>query len=131
MRILTDGVKVYGFGEKKTPEPFVNACSQFTYVEGLVQPSAALDGPILKASDPRKLRGDTRLVQLLRNAVDAANGDDGWAHLGQVGNQIGNQASFDPRNYGYRKLSDLIEATGLFEVKRQNLIVLVRDKRNP
>jgi hypothetical protein len=47
-----------------------------------------------------------------------------------VGNQIGNQASFDPRNYGYRKLSDLIEATELFEIKRQGQIVLIRDKRN-
>jgi hypothetical protein len=46
-----------------------------------------------------------------------------------VGNQIGNQASFDPRGYGYRKLSDLVEATGLFEIKRQNLMVMVRDNR--
>jgi hypothetical protein len=122
-------VKVYGFGERKTPEPFVNACSQFTYVEGLVQPSAKPEEPMLKAIDPKKLRGDARLVAMLRGAVDAANGDDGWAHLGQVGNQIGNQASFDPRNYGYRKLSDLIEATELFEVKRRNQIVLIRDKR--
>jgi uncharacterized protein (TIGR00288 family) len=129
MRILTDGLKVYGFGEKKTPEPFVNACSQFTYVEGLVQPSAKPDEPALKPSDAKKLRGNTRLVQMLRNAVDATSGDDGWAHLAQVRNQIGNQASFDSRNYGYRKFSDLIEATELFEVKRQNQIVLIRDKR--
>jgi len=66
---------------------------------------------------------------MLHNAVDAASGDDGWAHLGEVGNQIGNQASFDARNYGYRKLSDLIEATELFEVKRQNQAVFIRDKR--
>ena len=129
MRILTEGLKVYGFGEQKTPAPFVNACSQFTFVEGLVQPSATPDEPVLKASDAKKLRGDTRLVLMLRNAVDAASGDDGWAHLGQVRNQIGNQASFDSRNYGYRKFSDLIEATGLFEVKRQNQIMLIRDKR--
>ena len=129
MRILTDGVKVYGFGEQKTPEPFVNACSQFTYVERLIQPSAKADDPVLKASDTKNLRGDTRLVQMLHNAVDAASGDDGWAHLGEVGNQIGNQASFDARNYGYRKLSDLIEATELFEVKRQNQAVFIRDKR--
>jgi len=129
MRILTDGLKVYGFGERKTPEPFVNACSQFTYVEGLGQPAAQPDEPVLKPSGSKQLRGDTRLVQMLRNAVDAASSEDGWAHLGQVGNQIGNQASFDPRNYGYRKLSDLVEATGLFEVKRQDLIVLIRDKR--
>jgi uncharacterized protein (TIGR00288 family) len=129
MRLQTDGVKVFGFGEKKTPDPFVNACSQFTYVEGLAQPSEEPTEQVLKTSDPKALRGDTRLVMMLRNAVDAASGDDGWAHLGQVGTQIGNQASFDPRNYGYRKLSDLIEATGLFELKRQELFVMVRDKR--
>ncbi|WP_372906822.1 OST-HTH/LOTUS domain-containing protein [Kocuria flava] len=66
---------------------------------------------------------------MLRSAVDAASGDDGWAHLGAVGQQIGNQASFDSRNYGYRKLSDLIEATGLFEVRRDNVAVQVRDPR--
>ncbi len=79
---------------------------------------------------PKQLRGDTRLVRMLRTAVEAAGGDDGWAHLGQVGNQIGNQASFDPRNYGYRKLSDLVEAIDLFEVKRTNQLVLIRDKRS-
>ena len=129
MRILTNGLKVYGFGEQKTPEPFVNACSQFTYVEGLGQPSAVLNEPVLTPADGRKLRSDTRLVQMLRNAADAVTADDGWAHLGQVGSQIGNQASFDPRNYGYRKLSDLIEATELFEIKRQGQIVLIRDRR--
>jgi uncharacterized LabA/DUF88 family protein len=68
-------------------------------------------------------------MQMLRTAVNSVSGDDGWTHLGEVGNQIGNQASFDPRNYGYRKLSDLVEATGLFEIKRQNLMVMVRDNR--
>jgi uncharacterized LabA/DUF88 family protein len=129
MRILTDGLKVYGFGEKKTPEPFVNACSQFVYVERLGETTAQPDERVLKPSGPKALRGDTRLVRMLRTAVEAAGGDDGWAHLGQVGNQIGNQASFDPRNYGYGKLSDLVEATELFEVKRQNQIVLIRDRR--
>jgi uncharacterized protein (TIGR00288 family) len=131
MRILTDGLKVLGFGEKKTPAPFVDACSQFTYVEGLGQPSAQPDEPAILATDPRKLRGDTRLVQMLRNAVDSAAAEDGWAHLGQVGNQVANQASFDPRNYGYRKLSELIEASELFEVRRDHKVVLIRDKRRP
>ncbi len=130
MRILTDGLRVYGFGEKKTPDPFVNACSQFTYVERLGEPTAQTDEAALKPSDPKQLRGDARLVRMLRTAVEAAEGDDGWAHLGQVGNQIGNQASFDPRNHGYRKLSDLVEATELFEIKRQNQVVLIRDKRS-
>ena len=129
MRLLTDGLRVYGFGEKKTPEPFVNACSQFTFVEGLVQPSEKPDEPVLRPADRTKLRSDTRLVQMLRNATDAATGDDGWASLAQVGQQIGNQASFDPRNYGYPKLSDLVEATELFEVARRDKTVFIRDKR--
>jgi uncharacterized protein (TIGR00288 family) len=131
MRILTEGLKVYGFGQRKTPEPFVNACSQFTYVEGLVQASETPDepSPALKRMDSKKLRGDARLVRMLRTAVDAASADDGWAHLSQVRNQIGNQASFDPRNYGYGKFSELVDASELFEVKRDGQIVLVRDKR--
>ncbi|WP_036213783.1 NYN domain-containing protein [Novilysobacter arseniciresistens] len=133
MRLLTDGVKVYGFGEKKTPEPFVNACSKFTYVEGLGQ-SAVGDGdggPLTEPRTPAELRGDARLLKMLRGAVDFASGDDGWAHLGAVGQQIGNQASFDSRNYGYRKLSDLIEASGLFEVRRDEQSLWVREKPKP
>jgi uncharacterized LabA/DUF88 family protein len=129
MRILNHGAKVYGFGERKTPEPFVNACSQFVFVDALVEPSAGPGAQAPRRSDATKLRGDTRLVNMLRSAVDSASGDDGWANLGGVGSQIANQASFDPRNHGYAKLSDLVEASGLFEVKRQNGIVLVRDKR--
>lgn len=132
MRLLTDGVKVYGFGEKKTPDPFVNACSKFTYVEGLGQP-ASEDAPAdeVATTPPRSakdLRGDTRLVQMLRRATDSASGDDGWSRLATVGQQVGNQASFDPRNYGYPKLSDLIEAMGLFEIRRDPLNVWIRDK---
>lgn len=129
MRILADGLKVYGFGQRKTPEPFVNACSLFTYVEGLGQSPASPDALPQERVDPKKLRSDTRLVLLMRNAVEAVSGDDGWAHLAGVGSQIGNQASLDSRNYGYRKLSDLMDATGLFDLKRENQIVLVRDKR--
>lgn len=128
MRLLTDGVKVYGFGEKKTPDPFVNACSVFTYVEALGQPTSAGPATTTKARTEKELRADTRLVQMLRSAVESASGDDGWAHLGVVGSQVSNQASFDPRNYGYRKLSDLIEATGLFELRRDNQIVWIREK---
>jgi len=126
MRLRASGISVHGFGERKTPEPFVNACSTFTYVDAL--PTA--DGEPATATTrvaPATLRGDTRLVQMLRAAVAAAADEEGgWAHLSRVRNQIGNQASFDPRNYGYAKFSDLVEATGLFETKRQNLTILVR-----
>ena len=129
MRILTDGHKVYGFGQQKTPAPFVNACSQFTYVERLGEPVSEEPGEAATATPQQALRGDARLVRMLRGAVESASGDDGWAHLGAVGQHISNQASFDPRNYGYNKLSDLVEATGLFELRRDNVAVQVRDSR--
>ena len=129
MRLLTDGMKVYGFGEKKTPDPFVNACSKFTYVEALGAPET--EGKA-EASTAKKgaqdLKGDARLVQMLRSAVEAGSNDEGWTHLGVVGSQISNQASFDPLNYGYRKLSDLVKASGLFEVKQEGKTIWVRDK---
>lgn len=155
MRILTDGLKVYGFGEQKTPLAFVNACSKFIYLEALgndqaephepaTEPAAAAHvhvGPATTDATsaapsaaaapitPRssgELRGDTRLLNLLRGAVEAAADEQGWAMLSAVGNQIANRASFDSRNYGYRKLSDLMKATGLFEVKKVGKLSTVR-----
>ena len=128
MRLRSESLKVYGFGEKKTPEPFVKACSTFLYLENLGESESAGATPAARPMAASALRSDTKLVQLLRSAVDAASGDDGWSHLGAVGSQIGNQTSFDSRNYGYRKLSDLIEATDLFQVRRDNLAIHVRDK---
>jgi uncharacterized protein (TIGR00288 family) len=132
MRLLTNGAKVYGFGERKTPLPFVNACSTFIYLEGLGEPPVAApekEAATAAKKSTNELKADTKLVQLLRNAVQSAAEDDGWAHLGAVGNQISNQASFDPRNYGYRKLSELFKAVGLFEIKLEDNVWLVRDKR--
>ncbi len=128
MRLLTHGMKVYGFGEKKTPAPFVNACSQFTFVEAL-RDTRTDPGRSIEVSDRRALRADTRLVRMLRSAAEATADEDGWAHLGQVGHHIANQASLDPRNHGYRKLSDLIAATDMFEFRRRDMAVWIRDIR--
>ncbi|WP_410593864.1 OST-HTH/LOTUS domain-containing protein, partial [Bacillus sp. SIMBA_074] len=65
---------------------------------------------------------------MLRSAIDSAGEDDGWANLAAVGKQVGNQASFDSRNYGYRKLRDLIRATDLFELRQDEQAIWVRDK---
>jgi uncharacterized LabA/DUF88 family protein len=131
MRILTDGLRVYGFGEKKTPLPFVNACTKFLYLENLGQreETAAAKSPAARKSTA-ELKQDTKLVALLRNAVAAAAGEDGWSDLGAVRQQITNQASFDQRNYGYAKFSDFMEATGLFDHERRDKLVVVRDKRD-
>ena len=132
MRILTNGLKVYGFGEAKTPLPLVNACSTFLYLEQIGADLAdEKDKRDLAGKQTTKeLKNDTKLVNLLRNAVDSAEGDDGWSALSTVGARLSNQASFDPRNFGYRKLSDLIEAIELFKIDvRGNGVVFVRDKR--
>lgn len=132
MHLRAKGATVYGFGAKKTPEPFVNACTRFLYLESLGQePKPAAE--VAAAEDPKalskRLRGDARLVGLLRNAVDGCADEDGWANLSTMRNLIGNTTSFDPRNHGFGKFSDLVEATGLFEMKREGQALRVRDKR--
>ncbi|MGV8932806.1 MAG: NYN domain-containing protein [Luteimonas sp.] len=128
MRLRSDGLSVYGFGEEKTPEPFVRACSTFLYLEKLGEPETRDANAPPKARTLRELQADPALIRTLRNAVDAALGDDGWSHLGAVGSHISNQGSFDSRNYGYRKLSDLIEASGLFDVQKKGLSIWVKNK---
>jgi uncharacterized protein (TIGR00288 family) len=139
MRIRADGLTVYGFGEKKTPEPFVNACSTFLYLENLAQP-VALPAETGKATpttrkaqvqrqSTKELKGNTRLVKLLRDSVAASADDDGWALLGAIGTHIGKQSSFDPRNHGYAKLSSLLQAIDLFDIEVRGKNHYVRDKR--
>ena len=133
MRILTNGLKVYGFGEKKTPLPFVYACSTFLYLENLEQD---ISSEILKDTESvkkttKELKQDTKLVSLLRRAVDNTQEDDGWSSLAVIGGNISNQTSFDPRNYGYSKLSTLFEAVDLFDIERRNNLVYVRNRRKP
>jgi uncharacterized protein (TIGR00288 family) len=133
MRILESGMPVYGFGQKKTPLPFVHACSQFIYTENLQtepEEQAGKSGEVVRRSR-KEIRGDAALVKLLRTAVEQTSGDDGWAHLGKVGTYISNNSSFSPVNYGYRKLSDLIKASELFKVEMRgnNKVVYIKDAR--
>jgi uncharacterized LabA/DUF88 family protein len=77
-----------------------------------------------------ELKANTRLVNLLRKSVESAADDDGWAGLGTVGQHIAKQASFDSRNYGYAKLKDLFQAIGLFEIRKSDKTIYVRDKKS-
>ncbi len=119
LRILENGFPVYGFGAKKTPKPFVDACSPFIYTENLTleheKESEASENKIKK--DKKQLKQDTTLVKLLRTAVEQTSEDDGWALLNRVGLYISNNSSFSPRNYGYTKLVDLVEVSELFEIR--------------
>ena len=138
MHLRAKGAAVYGFGARKTPEPFVNACSRFLFLDKLRESSSETETEADSGATPAaplrattaQLKQDARLVMLLRNAVQAAADDEGWARVGAVGQQIGNQASFDPRNYGYATLSKLLAATQLFDFADEGKSsVMVRDKR--
>jgi uncharacterized protein (TIGR00288 family) len=136
MRLLTNGLKVYGFGEQKTPAPFVNACSQFIYTENLVVPADEDEKTVGAQKDIKKsrneLRGDAGLVKLLRNAAEQTAEEDGWSNLGRVGQYISNNTSFSPINYGYKKLSDLIRVSELFHIRMRNRTVMyIKDSRKP
>ncbi len=123
-RLREAGKTVYGFGEKKTPKPFVAAVDKFIYTEILRDYEDEEDDEV---SSKRRmsyadLRQDSRLVQLLRSAVEASADDSGWAYLGNIGQNIAKKSpDFDPRNYGFKKLSDLITATSLFEIEEKVL----------
>jgi len=120
-RIREAGLVVYGFGEKKTPEPFVAACDKFIFTEVLRFKN---DDDVEKISRKTsvELKQDFRLVNLLRNAVEASSDESGWAHLAAVGNNIAKQSSeFDPRNYGYKKLGGLVAATKLFQIEERSV----------
>jgi uncharacterized LabA/DUF88 family protein len=134
-RIREEGVLVYGFGERKTPKAFVSACDKFIFTEVLrFQENAE---PAVKPKSSNELKRDAKLVALLRNALEAASDESGWAHLGAVGSNIAKQApEFDPRNYGFSKLGQLAAATKLFDVDKRvqsdghSKSIYIRDKRN-
>ena len=133
-RIRESGLLVYGFGEQKTPSPFVSACDKFIYTE-VLRASTGDSKAIVKKS-ASELKQDTKLVSLLRNAVEASSDESGWAHLGAVGSNIAKQSpEFDARNYGYGKLGELVTATKLFDIEERQTgpnskSLYVRVKRN-
>jgi hypothetical protein len=128
-RIRESGLRVYGFGERKTPKPFMAACDKFIYVENLAQdrelaPAANMATDVVPSGSMQvtNVRNDALLNNLLRAAVAAASGDDEWARLADVGNLITKQVpEFDPRSYGFDKLSELISATSIFIMERRKI----------
>ncbi|MGH3414587.1 MAG: NYN domain-containing protein [Marmoricola sp.] len=135
MHLRERGAAVYGFGQQKTPQPFVSACSRFLFLDQLSVDDQEADdeesAPTRKLRVPTaRLKRDAALVNLLRHAVLSAADESGWARISAVGGQIGNQSSFDARNYGYASLSKLLAATQLFDFKDEGTsAVAVRDRR--
>jgi len=115
VRLRESGFIVYGFGEKKTPESFSQACDKFIYIENLT----------LGEFDFKRMQDllkDTDLVQLLEKAVADASDESGWALLPRVGQIIQNiKPDFDHRSYGFKNLSDLIKNMGIFQIEERRV----------
>lgn len=114
MRIKTEGKQVIGFGEQKTPLALVKACSKFLYLDAN---NTNTNHTGQQKHTPQQLKCDTALMNLLRDGIASCQDEAGWANLSAIGSFIGNQSSFDSKNYGYAKLSDLIKTIDIFEVK--------------
>jgi hypothetical protein len=112
-RIREEGVDVFGFGEKKTPESFRQACRRFIYTENLL-PRAAAETGASKALEPI-----AKAEQVLKKVISDLDNEGSGVSLGQIGSQLVNLVSdFDPRTYGYKKLSDLVRHIDAFELSR-------------
>ena len=122
-RLREAGMKVYGMGEKKTPNPFIVACDRFIFLE-ILQKEAEIEveekpgisrtkkKPVSKPNIPKDV------LKLISLSIDDISDDDGWAFLGEVGNLIiKKQPQFDPRNYGFDKLTPMLKSlTNLVEI---------------
>ncbi len=144
-RILSDGLTVYGYGESKTPLPFVNACSQFIYVEKLsvLQNNTVIEEHMITPSEHTitkyagnnyDIRKDFKLINLLKQGVDVTADEQGWADVRDISLYIRKNSSFSQINYGFKKLSDLIKALDLFDMeyfgdRKTQLMIKIRDKK--
>lgn len=117
-RVRQEGIVVYGFGEAKAPDAFKNACTRFIDIDKLMKAAETADDQPPAASAVETVVADAELNKLIGAAYIEAKRDDlGWARLGQVGQIAGNRSSFDVRNYGFKRLSDLIRSLGNYEIE--------------
>jgi uncharacterized LabA/DUF88 family protein len=124
-RIREEGVDVFGFGKKSTPESFRQACTRFIYIENLL-PEART------AETTPQLAPVSDAARDIGRIIDEMSTDGGWVSLGGVGTQLNNFApDFDSRTYGFRKLSDLVKSMSQFELQKEGQHLLVRRKRAP
>ena len=134
-RIREQGVDVYGFGERKTPESFRNACKRFIYTENLGSVGAMEELPIVEAVDAQTTDAASlkqppcAAVPHIRTALSQLDDLDGWYSLGAVGARLASlMPDFDPRTYGCTKLVTLIENMPVFQIRRDDLSVYIRQR---
>ncbi len=142
-RLREAGMAVIGIGEKKTPDPFIVSCDKFIYIEILKNQSdeeeedaaEASGKQVTKKPKPTFDKVTPKVIRLIASSISDAADEDGWAFLGDVGNLIQKkQPNFDARNYGFQKLTPLINSIGRFEIEtretsRRNLkLIYVKNK---
>lgn len=124
LRLREAGVKVIGMGQRKTPSPFIAACDRFIYIEVLAERTRRQERegerreavPDEPASDETIKRLDRETIQLIADSVSDVADESGWGFLGDVGSIIMRKMpDFDPRNYGFKKLGQLIKSIDLLE----------------
>jgi uncharacterized LabA/DUF88 family protein len=123
-RLREAGMKVYGIGQKKTPNPFIAACDKFIYMEIIAVPETVQPESIkTKTPRPQKATVDKlgrETLKLIAASIEDLADENGWAFLGDVGNLIlKKQPNFDPRNYGFQKLTPLIKSLNQFEIDKK------------
>lgn len=137
LRLREAGKKVYGIGEKKTPLPFIAACDKFIYVEVIrgKESKAGAKEKEVPAAAPKKAIPQ-KVVRLIASAVQDVSDEDGWAFMGELGNiLLRKQPDFDPRNYGFEKLTTLVKSIDRFEIDARPTSapnvkhIYVRDKK--
>ncbi len=122
IRLREAGMTVFGIGEKKTPDPFIVSCDKFIYLE-ILQKNNLGESSIPRKSDKSKVDTITpRVIELILSTISDVEDEEGWAFLGEVGTLIQKkQPNFDPRNYGFRKLTPLVKSLDQIEiVSRKN-----------
>lgn len=122
-RLREAGMRVFGIGEKKTPEAFIVACDRFIYIEILKDRLKEVDPEIKpdKISEKYEVEKITpRVIRLISSTISDLADEDGWAFLGDVGNLLQKkQPNFDSRNYGFQKLTPLIHSINKFEIDQR------------
>ena len=130
-------MQVIGIGEKKTPNPFIVACDKFIYIEILKNQSKEAESESQKIATKDSVDKITpREIKLIATTINDTSDDDGWAFLGDVGSLLQKkQPNFDPRNYGFQKLTPLIKSLGKFEIeqrespKSRHKLIYVKNKK--
>ncbi|AHW60301.1 OST-HTH/LOTUS domain-containing protein [Draconibacterium orientale] len=121
-RLREAGMYVIGIGEKKTPDPFIVSCDRFIYIE--ILKSRSKENESNTSSKSVKKGGvdkiTPKVIRLISKTISDLADDDGWAFLGDVGSLLQKkQPNFDSRNYGFEKLTPLIDSTGMFEIDQR------------